>query len=125
MSIIPGFDGGKRVPPARSPIWEEVTLPLFHHLSSPRSIGDIIEWAAIRCQSHELVNNMLAWLSFTGRARYDDPSGCWIQGSNYESVSEAWGEHSSARAARMPQNREAGWRPDEAGAVPKSAQDRL
>ena len=91
MAVNIGFDTGKRVPPVCSPVWEEITLPLFNYLSSPRTIDDIIEWAAIRGHTHEGANNMLAWLSFTGKAKHDDLSRRWMRGSNRESVLESWG----------------------------------
>ena len=97
MSIFPGCENGRRVPPARSPVWEEITLPLFEHLSSPRTIDEIIEWAAVRWLTHEQANNMLAWLSFTGKARHDAALGCWVHGSDYVSVLESWGESQVAR----------------------------
>jgi hypothetical protein len=97
MSIFPGCENGRRVPPVRSPVWEGITLSLFEHLSSPRTIDDIIEWAAIRRLTHEQVNNMLAWLSFTGKARHDAALGCWVQGSDYASVLESWGANQFTR----------------------------
>ena len=86
MSANTGFETGNRVPPVCSPIWEERTRSLLGYLSSPRSIDDIIEWVAVRERSHEWANNMLAWLSITGKAKYDRLSCRWRVGSDPESV---------------------------------------
>ena len=91
MAVNTGFETGNRVPPVRSPAWEEITLPLLGYLSSPKSIDDIIEWAAIRGHTHEGANNMLAWLSFVGKARYDRFSCRWMLGSDPGSVLESRG----------------------------------
>ena len=91
MMVDSEFETGNRVPPVNSPIWEARTKSLFEYLSSPRSIDEIIEWAAVKERTHEWVNNMLAWLSLAGKARYDDLSCRWMLGSNRESVLESWG----------------------------------
>ena len=89
--INPGSETGRRVPPVLSPAWEEITRPLLGYLSSPRTIDDIIEWAAIRGRTHENVNNMLAWLSLAGKARHDALSRRWMRGSEPGSMLESWG----------------------------------
>ena len=82
MTINFKFESDKRIPPVRSSIWEAIVPPLLDYLSSSRSIDEIIEWSSIRGCSHSMANNMLAWLSFTGKARYDDFSCRWMWGSS-------------------------------------------
>lgn len=82
----------KRIPPTGSSIWGAITPPLLDYLSHPRSIDDIIEWAAIRGHTHSSVNNMLAWLSLVGKVRYDDRSTRWRHGSDHQSYLESGGD---------------------------------
>lgn len=83
----------KRIPPVRSSIWEGIVPPLLDYLSSPRSIDEILEWGAIRGHSATLVNNMLAYLSFTGKVRHDGVFARWMHGSDYQSCRETWRDH--------------------------------
>lgn len=73
-----------RLPPVRSSIWKGLVRPLFNYLASPRTIDEILEWGAIRGHSQALINNMLAFLSFTGRVRHDGFSARWMHGSDYQ-----------------------------------------
>ena len=91
----------KRIPPVRSSIWEGIVPPLLDYLSSPRSIDEIIEWGAIRGLSHSRVNNMLAFLSFPGRARYDQAAVRWMQGAEYPSYLESWGDRKAVAMERL------------------------
>jgi len=71
------------VPPICSPMWAETAPSLRAFLVSPKSIDEIIEWAARQCISATMIKNMLAWLSFQGQAKYNSESRCWMQGSDY------------------------------------------
>jgi len=87
----------KRIPPVRSSLWEDRVPPLFDYLSSPRSIDEILEWGAIRGHSQALINNMLAFLSFTGRVRHDGFSARWMHGSDHQDCLGTWGDRCEAR----------------------------
>ena len=79
----------RHIPPVRSSLWEGMAAPLFDYLSTPRSIDRILEWGAIRRLSTSRVNNMLAYLSFTGQVRHDARSASWMHGSDYPSYLES------------------------------------
>ena len=87
-----------RLPPVRSSIWKGLVRPLFNYLASPRTIDEILEWGAIRRYSTSWVNNMLAYLSFTGKVRHDAFSARWMRGSDFPSYLESWRDHRLAGA---------------------------
>ena len=73
----------REMPPISSPTWLGRTDSPYAYLSLPRSMDDIIEWAARQCITQTLISNELAWLSFRGAARYDEATRCWMRGSDY------------------------------------------
>jgi hypothetical protein len=80
-----------RIPAVRDPMWERIVPPLFAYLATPRTIDEILEWGFRDERSTARINNMLAYLSFNGRARYDKPSARWMRGSDRQSCLESWG----------------------------------
>jgi hypothetical protein len=90
----------KRIPPVRSSLWPDLVSPLFDYLSEPRTIDEILEWGAIRGHSTSRVNNMLAYLSFTGKVRHDGLTSRWMHGSDCQSYLESWRD---CRGVRMEQ----------------------
>ena len=78
----------KMIPAMSCSCWGRDVAPLFCYLSSSRTIGDILFWAAERGLSRHLVKNQLAWLSFCGKVRFDVGTVQWMRGS--DRVSERW-----------------------------------
>jgi hypothetical protein len=71
------------IPPITSSVWMEYADLLHEHLSLPRTVDEIIEWAAKQTISKSWITNTLAWLSFRGEAKYDVASRRWMRGSDY------------------------------------------
>lgn len=71
------------MPPIPSFIWPVYADLLHAHLDLPKSMDEIIGWASQQGISKPWITNVLAWLSFHGKAKYDDASRCWMQGSDY------------------------------------------
>ena len=86
----------RRIPPACSSLWEKLVPPLFDHLSSPRTIDEILEWGAIHGHSASRTSNMLAYLSFTGKVRHDEFSARWMRGLECQSYLESWRDRRGA-----------------------------
>ena len=69
------------VPPARSPAWAVVTLPLFALLRErPRTIDEVVAWGREQGHTGALTRHLLAWLSFRDLVHHDADSRTWCVG---------------------------------------------
>lgn len=84
------------VPNVGWPGWEQVTTSLCDRLRRPATIDELVRWClddrlfneTLRSMTRgayreSILNNMLAWLSVSGRVRYDCEGCVWELGSDF------------------------------------------
>lgn len=66
------------IPPVRDPSWPARAAPLLLHLAErPRPVDEVIASCQERGETAASARQVLAWLSFTGQAAYDENRAIW------------------------------------------------
>jgi hypothetical protein len=69
------------IPELGSSGWDKIAKPMLAFLSrNPSTIEEAQAWARQDGTGAEMTRNVLAYLSLTGKAHFDDPSGKWVAG---------------------------------------------